>query len=92
MARRVVLEGKAEKGLTRINVEDHERILQAIKGLADDPFPPGKKTKQLKGHDQLFRRRVGDYRVLYEVTSETITILDILHRRDLERKLRRRKK
>src|SRR4051812_18331584 len=37
----------------------------AILALADNPHPPG--SKKLRGQENLYRIRVGDYRVLYQV-------------------------
>ena len=53
----------------------------------------GKATKTLHGLDDTFHRlRVGDYRVMYEVIHEdrVILVLGIVHRRELERRIRSR--
>ena len=53
--------------------------------LADDPFPRG--ARKLSGYHDVFRIRVGPYRILYSV-SETeliIAILKVGHRRDVYR-------
>lgn len=53
--------------------------------LPDDPFPPG--SRKLSGHDDVFRIRVGVYRVVYDVSEATlvIIILKIGHRKDVYR-------
>lgn len=38
------------------------KIPDAIRGLADNPFPV--QSKKLKGSDPCYRLRVGDYRVI----------------------------
>lgn len=59
--------------------------------LEDDPFPKGKKFEHLKGlEDEFVRLRVGDYRVLYEVVGENISILAVVHRKDLDRWVKKR--
>jgi len=65
-----------------------ETIIQAIEALSGNPFPHGKKIKPIKGAKNLYRLRVGDYRVIYELKEKTITVLAVLHRRDLERFLK----
>jgi len=41
------------------------RILEKLHELGDDPFPRG--VVKLQGRDEVYRVRVGDYRILYEV-------------------------
>lgn len=53
--------------------------------LADDPFPKG--ARKLFGYQDVFRIRVGSYRILYSV-SETqliIVVLKLGYRRDAYR-------
>jgi mRNA interferase RelE/StbE len=59
----------------------------AILGLAGDPHPPG--SKKLEGAGDLYRIRVGDYRVLYTVEHDRLVVLvvDIGNRRDIYRSL-----
>ena len=53
--------------------------------LADDPIPRG--TRKLSGYDDVFRVRVGRYRILYSVsdTEVIIVILKIGHRKNVYR-------
>jgi mRNA-degrading endonuclease RelE of RelBE toxin-antitoxin system len=61
------------------------RILSSLRLLERDPFRarPGLDIKQL-AHTEgaVFRLRVGDYRVLYEVdtTSNTVFVTTVFHR------------
>jgi mRNA interferase RelE/StbE len=61
------------------------RIATHIDLLAVAPFPPG--SKKLQGEPNLYRIRVGDYRILYRVDGKRVTILivKIGHRRDVYR-------
>jgi mRNA interferase RelE/StbE len=61
------------------------RVMKRIEGLADEPFPTG--TTKLSGAERLYRLRVSDYRVVYEVDvpSRTITIHYVRHRREVYR-------
>jgi mRNA interferase RelE/StbE len=63
------------------------RVMKAIESLGNDPFP--RKTAKLEGSEALFRIRVGDYRIIYEVNraKREVTIHYVRHRRDAYRKL-----
>jgi mRNA interferase RelE/StbE len=63
------------------------RVNAAILALSEDPYPPG--SKKLQGEEDLYRVRVGDYRVLYRVEDERLVVLvvNIGHRRDIYRSL-----
>jgi len=54
--------------------------------LADEPFPHG--CDKLAGSDHTYRIRVGDYRVVYEVftNSKIVEIQRVRHRKDVYRK------
>jgi mRNA interferase RelE/StbE len=64
-----------------------KQIATRIDGLRDSPFPPG--VKKLEGEDKLYRLRVGDYRILYEVddSAKKLTVAKIGHRREIYRNL-----
>ena len=57
-----------------------QRIVRALEALSHEPFPRG--AVKLKGEEAIFRIRVGDYRILYEVHRDRsiIVIADIDHR------------
>jgi mRNA interferase RelE/StbE len=61
------------------------RIVRRIEVLATNPRPPG--CRVLTGADSLWRIRVGDYRVLYEIQDAraTVDILAIRHRSEAYR-------
>lgn len=64
---------------------DQPRLIEAIKALASDPRPRG--CRKLQGYDDIFRIRVGIYRVLYTVQARqlVVIVLKIGHRRDVYR-------
>lgn len=53
----------ARKELDAIPVRTAVRIVEAVGNLAEEPRPTG--CKKLKGHDDLWRIRIGSYRVIY---------------------------
>jgi mRNA interferase RelE/StbE len=72
----------AAKELQRLPAQVVERIQEAIAQLAENPRPTG--CKKLKGYENTWRIRIGDYRVLYEIHEEIVLILivQISHRKD----------
>jgi len=75
----------AEKQLRKLTPDEQRRVAKAMLGLGDEPFPRG--SRKLAGHQDLFRIRVGRYRILYSVYRSTlvISVLKIGHRRDVYR-------
>jgi mRNA interferase RelE/StbE len=59
--------------LKRISRQDFERITRAIRALMEEPRPHG--VAKLKGTDDGYRIRVGDYRVTYEVDDDDKTVV-----------------
>ena len=62
-------------------------ILRALAPLGDDPRRLDASIKKLAGYDDRYRLRVGDYRVIYEVTDGELVILivGVGHRREIYR-------
>jgi len=86
MARRSLeISRTAEKQLRELPVDAQRRIVRAVLALPDDPHPQG--ARKLSGYDDVFRIRVGVYRVIYSVADEAlvIIILKIGHRKDVYR-------
>ncbi len=82
---RIHVSGMAERQLKKLPSEARDRVVRAVRALADDPVPRG--SRRLTGYDDVFRVRIGPYRVLYSVAASTLTILvlKIGHRRDIYR-------
>ena len=82
---RVRISRVAERQLKKLPPEGRGRVVRAVRALADDPLPRG--SRRLTGYDDVFRIRIGPYRVLYSVTASTLTVLvlKIGHRRDVYR-------
>lgn len=75
----------AEKELERLPAAIVQRIRDAIRQLADNPRPHG--YVKLKGYDNKYRIRVGNYRVLYEIHEAVVLVLivQVVHRKDAYR-------
>ena len=76
----------AKKELKKLNRLDIPKIISAVESLAHKPFPA--KSKKNLGTNHTYRIRVQDYRVIYSVFSEilTIEVIKIGHRKDVYRK------
>ena len=73
MAYQVAILPAALRQLAKLPRIAQERIQQRIEALSDDPRPPG--TKALVGRSGFYRLRVGDYRVIYDIRDEILTVL-----------------
>ena len=74
---KVVLEKKAVKYLESLDTAMKKRIKQALTDLAKEP-PSGDIVK-LQGKNG-FRRRVGDYRIIFDITETVIIVYKIAPR------------
>lgn len=64
---------KALKFLSKLEKDDKERFFRRIKELGENSFPSN--VKKLKGERDVYRIRVGDFRVLYKIIREDETVL-----------------
>jgi mRNA interferase RelE/StbE len=71
----VILMPSAEKELEELPKKVVQRINDALLSLVENPRPRG--SIKLKGEGALYRIRVGDYRVIYEIHDEKVTVLVI---------------
>ncbi len=84
---KVALKPSVEKDLRSVPKATIQRILTQIDTLAEDPFPS--QSVKLTGAKNLYRLRVGDYRIVYGVHSEEkiIIVHYIRHRREAYRRI-----
>ncbi len=75
----------AHKALMNLEAAARRRLIEAADALADDPRPPG--VVKLKGDDNLWRVRVGEWRIVYEIHDRQliVLVLRVAHRRDVYR-------
>jgi len=75
----------AAKEFRSLSPQLKRRVGSAIDALGQDPRPPG--VRKLVGHERLYRIRVGQYRVVYEIDDEGqfIRVTRIRHRREVYR-------
>ena len=86
MSYNVVVPKPIQKQLDELQKDIRMRITDRILALAENPRPDG--VVKMKGSENEYRIRIGDYRVRYEIEDENliVLVLDCRHRRDIYRK------
>ena len=65
MAWNLQLAGTAQKELRRLPTRDQLRVNAALLAMQQDPFQGD--VKRLQGQSTAWRRRVGNYRIIYDL-------------------------
>jgi mRNA interferase RelE/StbE len=80
---RVELAARAERAFRDLPADVQRRLVPAIEALAQDPRPP--RCKKLSGEESVWRIRVGDYRIVYQIRENELRVLVIKvgHRREI---------
>ena len=75
----------ARKELQSLPTDVAERLLKRIESLITNARPVG--CKKLSGSKDLWRLRVGDYRVVYKIddSRRTVDVSVVRHRREVYR-------
>jgi mRNA interferase RelE/StbE len=73
----------ARKEFKKLSQELQDRIQAEVDELANEPRPNG--VKKLKGEENSYRIRIGDYRVVYEIYDNIllISIVKVKHRSEV---------
>jgi mRNA interferase RelE/StbE len=85
VAYQVGLLPSAHRDLKRLPKPVQIRIAVALRELAGDPRPTG--VVKLAGMENLWRIRIGNYRVVYEIHDDrlVVLVLRVAHRKDVYR-------
>lgn len=80
-------ETTARKELGKLDRQIARRVARAVSALGANPRPAG--CRRLVGYDDLWRIRVGDYRVIYTIRDAELIVLAlrIAHRSDVYRRI-----
>ena len=80
----LLIKASAAKELEAAPKKVRARLAARMRGLATTPRPPG--SEKLPGEEK-YRIRQGDYRIPYliEDASSTVTVVKIVHRREVYR-------
>jgi mRNA interferase RelE/StbE len=81
----VVFARSARRELEELDAGVARRIISRIEALRSNPRPPG--CVKLQGSDDLWRIRVGDYRVIYSIDdrAHVVDVSAARHRSDAYR-------
>ena len=81
----VLLKPAVEKDLRSLPKKMLARVFGRIETLESDPLP--RQSVKLEGSEQLYRLRVGDYRIIYAIDhpNRQIIIHHVRHRREAYR-------
>jgi len=76
---------KAKRQLKAIPREMQTLLKDKIRNLSENPRPP--RVKKLSGEENLYRIRIRNYRVIYQIQDDVLLILVVAigHRRDIYR-------
>ena len=75
MAREPRVDRFVEKRLDKIPRDYAERLREVIRSLANDPYFGD--IQKMKGEGNAWRRRVGPYRVFYEIHDTFVYVYDL---------------
>jgi mRNA interferase RelE/StbE len=76
----IELRQSAIKDINALDGSIKSRLIKAIKELEN--YPNVSNIKQLVDFEPAFRKRVGDYRILFDVMGDLIIVARILHRKE----------
>jgi mRNA interferase RelE/StbE len=84
---KVIFKPSVQKDLRSLPQSVVARVFKVIEALKDEPIP--RKSIKLAGAEQLYRTRIGNYRVIYGVDKDNKQILIhyVRHRQDVYRQL-----
>jgi mRNA interferase RelE/StbE len=82
---KIEIKPSAWRDMQRLPRSMQKRVAEKIDALANDPFPRG--STKLEALENLWRVRVGDYRIIYQVRKEVLVVfvVRVKHRGDVYR-------
>ncbi len=84
---RVILKPSVEKDLRLLPQSLVVRVFRQVEALQSNPIPRG--ARKLSAAEELYRVRVGDYRIVYAIDKDhgQVIVYCVRHRRDVYRHL-----
>ena len=69
----VIVERDADKNMSRLPKDVRARLRSALDRLAENPRHPG--VIKLQGYSELYRLRVGDWRIVFTIRDEQLIVI-----------------
>jgi mRNA interferase RelE/StbE len=69
---------KAQKDIGKLDKKELKDILLTIKDLKN--YPNISNIKKLVNYKPIYRKRIGNYRILFDIEDNIITVGRVLHR------------
>lgn len=85
MQRGIIATKKFKKELQRMNKIIQRNAWEIILLLRENVFPDAQDIKKIKGYNNIWRARLGHYRLFYSFTEKDLILLRIAHRKDAYR-------
>jgi mRNA interferase RelE/StbE len=70
---RIQISATAWRQLMRLDEKTQDKISAKIESLEQNPRPSG--CKKLQGEERLYRVRIGNFRVVYDVFDDVLVVL-----------------
>lgn len=70
---RIELSPAASRQFKKLDTVIQKKLKPKITALAGNPRPRG--VKKLEGAEELYRLRIGDYRIIYQIQDDRLIIL-----------------
>lgn len=84
---KIILSPRAEKQLRKLSKVNQIIIANKIRSISKSAEVPGE--KRLKEYKNIYRVRIGDYRIVYKKTTKELYIILIGHRKDIYKIVKR---
>jgi len=63
----------AKRQIKKLSKDIQQLVIERLEQLAEIPRPPG--VLKMEGEESLYRIRVGDYRIIYEIQDRVLLIV-----------------
>ena len=86
MSYQIIIPKPVQKQLDNLPNSIYKKVIEKLKLLTENPLPEG--VVKLKGYENEYRIRIGNYRIRYQIIDDKLIILLLRcqHRKDVYRK------